>query len=120
MTPSITSLLVVLVLWFGLAVFCCGGGALTSERHKVTYRVDGSGSASLTYENESGGTEQHTVRLPWTLTFEGRSGEYLYLSAQGQEYASLTTSISVDGRVVKDASSSGDYSIATVSMLCCD
>lgn len=119
MTPSITSLLLVLALWFGLAVFCCGGGSL-SESHEVTYRVEGYGSASLTYANRTGGTEQRTVTLPWTLKFRAHDGDSLYLSAQGQEYASLTTSISIDGRLVKDATSSGDYSIAAVSMLCCD
>ena len=31
---------------------------------------------------KAGGTEQHEVKLPWTITFDGRYGELLYLSAQ--------------------------------------
>jgi len=64
--------------------------------HQVKYEVVGSGSASLacsallpclaslTYRNASGGTEQATVQLPWSMTFSGTTGQVLYLSAQKQ------------------------------------
>jgi len=39
---------------------------------EVRYQVDGVGRASLTYRNASGGTDQMTVKLPWTLAFTGQ------------------------------------------------
>jgi hypothetical protein len=121
MTPAVSSLLIVIGLWLTVAFFCCAGGRYAgSDAHKVTYRVDGRGRASLTYANASGGTEQHEVSLPWTISFNGQYGEFLYLSAQNKTNATeIVTSISINGRVVKDATSSEDYGIATVSDMCC-
>ena len=121
MTPSISSLLIVFGLWLTLALLCCGGGRYTERLdYKVTYRVDGKGVASLTYRNQTGGTEQHTVELPWTLEFDGRYGEFLYLSAQNKSNeGAIVASIIINGRIVKDAISTGDYGIATVSDRCC-
>lgn len=119
MTSSVASLLTVIGLWITLALFCCAGGR-SGAISKVTYRVDGKGRASLTYTNATGGTEQHEVLLPWAETFNGRYGEHLYLSAQNKTNTSLiVASISINGRVVKDATSSEDYGIATVSDRCC-
>lgn len=122
MTSSIASLFLVLGLWFVLAVLCCGGGRYAAtDAYKVTYRVDGNGRASLTYTNATGGTEQHEVKLPWTLTFNGRYGEHLYLSAQDKgNNSAVVVSITVNGRIVKDAISSERYGIATVSDRCCE
>lgn len=120
MTSSVTSMLMVLGLWIVLAIFCCGGGRYSEAgSYKVTYRVDGSGTASLTYANETGGTEQREVSLPWEKRFDGKPGQFLYLSAQDKNGGTGTVSISINGRVVKDATSSGRYSIATVSDVCC-
>ena len=121
MTSSIASLLMVLGLWLCLAFFCCAGGHYSNtSTYKVTYRVDGGGHASLTYSNATGGTEQHDVKLPWTITFDGRYGEFLYLSAQDKgDNVRIVSSISVNGTVVKDAAASAEYGIATVSELCC-
>ena len=118
MSSAIASLIAVLALWVCLAFFCCSGSAYKTS--KVTYRVDGTGRASLTYSNATGGTEQREVTLPWTQTFDGSPGEFLYLSAQNEEeYGGVVASISINGRVVKDATSSGGFTIATVSDTCC-
>lgn len=121
MTSSISSLLIVIALWLGLALFCCGGGRYSDTgSYKVTYRVDGKKRASLTYTNATGGTEQHEVQLPWTITFSGHYGEHLYLSAQDKGYNGIIiASISINGRIVKDATSTEQYGIATVSDRCC-
>lgn len=121
MTSSVSGLFIVFGLWLTLSLLCCGGGRYSdSQTYKVTYRVDGSDRASLTYTNATGGTEQHEVKLPWQVSFDSQAGEHLYLSAQdrGQNYG-ITTSISVNGRVVKDATSTEKYGIATVNTLCC-
>src|ERR1041385_6771723 len=122
MSAALSNLLIVVALLFTLALLCCGGGRSLSpdDAYKVTYRVDGNGHASLTYANATGGTEQHTVKLPWTITFNGQYGEHLYLSAQDKgDNSSVTASISVNGRIVKDATSTEEYGIASVSDLCC-
>jgi hypothetical protein len=119
MSPAIANLLSIVALWLCLAFLCCSGGA-PNKNYQVTYRVDGTGGASLTYSNETGGTEQQEVTLPWTKTFSGTAGEFLYLSAQNhEEYGGIVASISINGRVVKDATSQGGYTIATVSDTCC-
>lgn len=62
----------------------------------------------------------HEVSLPWTLTFNGRYGEHLYLSAQNKTNTTeIVASISVNGKILKDASSTEDYGIASVSDRCC-
>lgn len=71
-------------------------------------------SSSLTYANETGNTEQHTVDIPWRLQFEVQPGQFLYVSAQSGGYGNACK-IKVDGVVLEQADSSGQYSIATCS-----
>ena len=87
------------------------------RKKKIVYTVEGTaGSASLTYQNESGGTNQKTVSLPWRYGFEAKSGTFLYLSAQKQsEYGTLVTKILVDGEEVQSADTNSDYGIASVN-----
>lgn len=118
MSSSIASLVTVLGLWAFLAFFCCGG---SGQIYDVTYRVDGTGRASLTYSNASGGTEQQDVDLPWEKKLNVTSGEFLYVSAQNkEERGTIVATIYVNGRIVKDAVSSGGYTIATASARCCE
>ncbi len=91
-----------------------GGGA----SGVVTYSVTGSASAaSLTYQNDSGGTNQQTVNLPWTRTFSGfGSGDFLYVSAQNQDdHGTLRCEIKIGSRVAFSSDASGAYSICTAS-----
>jgi hypothetical protein len=87
----------------------------------VTYFVEGSArSASLTYSNEQGGTEQDKVMLPWQKTMSVKEGRFLYLSAQNQDqYGDITVRITVNGREVKRSTATGAYSIASASGSCC-
>jgi hypothetical protein len=81
----------------------------------VIYTVMGSGIAGLTFRNSSGGTEQNTVSLPWTLEFAARRGAFLYVSAQKQQkYGSIHAEIHVDGRSIQEADSDSAYGIAAV------
>jgi hypothetical protein len=84
----------------------------------VIYRVSGSTTfADLTYENGSGGTEQqHDARVPWNKTLSLRPGQFVYLSAQNSmEFGGITCEILVEGRVYKQSTSSGGYTIASCS-----
>lgn len=82
------------------------------------YRVSGTAKyASLTYTNESGGTEQKRgVELPWSLTMHPKRGTHLYISAQnGGLDATVTVEIVVNGTVAKTSTSEGAHSIATAN-----
>lgn len=82
---------------------------------EVVYRLSGTAStASVTLQNGSGGTEQGDVKIPFEHKVRAPSGEFLYLSAQIDEYGgSLTCEIYVDGRLVQTATSTGEHRIAT-------
>lgn len=124
--------LTVSLLAIGLAVYWMndsmtkpsgGVGAVTTDYspRTVTYHVVGEGtdSASLTYENSEGGSQQETVRLPWQKTFSVQEGDFLYISAQNQDdRGTIAVQIRVDGRDFKTSQSSGAYTIATASGSC--
>lgn len=87
---------------------------------KVTYNVTGTKGryVNLTYTNASGGTEQVSKKIPWTETLTVKRGEHLYLSAQADSVAtSVTCLIIANDQKVQEASSSGDYVIASCSGL---
>ena len=87
---------------------------------KVVYSVRGTAnSATLTFENASGGTEQRRVTLPWTLELESAPpGRVAFLSADNEgDSGSVVATISVDGKVLKTAESSAPYVTASVSGL---
>lgn len=86
--------------------------------YEVTYTVGGStSSASITYQNATGSTEQDdAVTVPWFSTFSASPGDFLYISAQNNnESGTVTCQIAVNGTVIKTAHSSGAYTIATCS-----
>jgi hypothetical protein len=74
-------------------------------------------TAQLTIQNASGGTEQLTVDLPWTMTMSGqKDNSFVYLSAQGGQYTPyVTVTILVDGKTLQQAEAIGNYKIATAS-----
>ncbi len=90
-----------------------GSGAST---HTVEYVVEGSTtSASLTYENSQGGSQQEKVTVPWRTSFQLNHG-HLYISAQNEEeYGGVTVRIIVDGTEVKRSDAHGAYTIASAS-----
>lgn len=62
-------------------------------------------------------TEQYAnVYTPWTKKVQMQKDEFVYLSAQNErEGGTVRVIIWVDGKIFKEASSSGSYVIATVS-----
>jgi hypothetical protein len=89
----------------------------STASYKVTYRITGSsGKASLTYQNQDGGTEQTTVATPWDKSFTAKAGDFLYISAQNErDYGGVKCEILIDGKRIKTAESSGAYVIASCS-----
>ncbi len=111
--------------------------------HLVKYKADGGGLATLTYRNASGGTDQITVELPWSMTFYSTGGKSLYLSGQkkpfqrvrvcaengilrpfecdhwerlwAQSFGPISISIYLDDVQLQTAGSTAVYGVASVS-----
>lgn len=89
--------------------------------HKVGYELDGTArSADITYTTPSGMGQQQGVDVPLTLK-NGTLGIQLvmsdgavpYISAQNTGSGSITCRILVDGAVVAENTSHGEFAIAT-------
>jgi hypothetical protein len=104
------------------SIIACSSGKRSTQSHSVSYEVIGNtDGASVTYQNQSGGTEQADVGVPWSKYLVSHDGDSLYVSAQNREdVGSITVRIAVDGKTVKTATSQGGYVIATVSARCCE
>lgn len=91
----------------------------TYTTNLVRLEVLGDEGASITYTNDTGGTEQfQTNKLPWTKVFECTGKKYFYLSAQANNYgSSIEVRIKLNGSVVKEAKSHGDFVIASTSAI---
>jgi len=93
----------------------CESSSLSGE---VEYVVDCSPSGfDITYQNSSGNTSQQDISSGnWTYSFTGASGDFVYISAQANnENATVTTKIYYKGKLIENATSNGDYVIATSS-----
>lgn len=89
----------------------------TPTTYKVVYKVTGTATrASLTYNNQQGGTEQKEVNIPWEGRLTVKKGAFLYISAQNDgSTGSVTCEIWVNDVKWKESTSSGAYVIATCS-----
>lgn len=121
------------VATLALSLAACGGGedgkpaAPAPVPHTAKYEIEGFGttSASLTYRNSTGGTEQRTVTLPASVpglvgVYFVETGDFLYISAQNNSsFGSVQVRIVVDGTTWRSATSSGAFGVATASGSCC-
>jgi len=91
--------------------------AVSSSTATVVYEVTGSGRASsVTYNSDGGGSiaQEASVKLPWRKEISvDRGFSITTVSAQNAGSGSITCRIIVDGEVVKENTSSGQYSIVT-------
>jgi hypothetical protein len=100
--------------------------ALAPSRHIVVYELTTTGaptSADITYSTPSGTGQQQGVDVPLTSKNSGSpgitltdvaSGQFLYLSGQLKDGdQDLTCRITVDGKVVAENTSSGEFSIVS-------
>jgi hypothetical protein len=81
----------------------------------VEYKMIGNGgSASITYQNGTGGTEQQDIIIPWRYPkFKAVSGTFLYISGQLNGTGTITCQIFLSGRLFKTSTSKGQYVIAS-------
>ena len=93
--------------------------APTPASDTVAYTVTGHRAGTITYQNGDGNASQvtDTTKLPWTVSFTVPAGTegFLYVSAQNAGSGTIGCSISVNGQVVKQNSSTGMYAIVECS-----
>lgn len=86
---------------------------------EATYRLTSdnpSAKADITLENTNGNTEQYRdVDLPYELSFAAVEQQFLYISGQIDRDASITCELLIDGFVQEQATSDGEYVIASCS-----
>lgn len=90
------------------------------EKSNATYSVQyvvTCVDCDVTYTNETGGTdEKKKASIRWQQSIEAKGDEFLHLSAQNNGYSSeVTAKIYINGILMADESSTGDYAIASVS-----
>ena len=104
-------------------LFLCACAEPSTRLTNTLYTVSTSGcTASITYTNQFGGTNQKTsVSSPWRLEFQADFGQFLYISAQNDcDAGRVTVGIYELSRdelwlTIDDATSSGAFVIATAS-----
>lgn len=91
-----------------------GGGPLTGK-HQIVYRISGTArSASITYYNAQGGTEQQDISVPWEIKFDMDYYDFATISAQKDgEGGTITCEIFDNGRQWLTSTSSAAYGIAS-------
>jgi len=88
-----------------------------AAEHTVLYKVTGTAKASsITYTTDgmTSSNQESEVTLPWQKTIKLPTGEALQMVsilAQGSGKGTITATIEVDGKIVKQASADG-YGIA--------
>ena len=104
-----------------LLCFCCIAIALSygssgSASTDVKYVISGTAtSAMVTYTNETGGTEQVNVNLPFTKEFKASTGSALSIVAQNNGSGSITCEIWINGELKKTSTSTAQYAVVTCS-----
>lgn len=114
LTKSLKALIPIVLFVFALASCDNPLDSSINVKYKVTGTAD---TVDVTYENSDGGTSQESdVSVPWSYSFTGEPGDFVYISAQNQgQTGTVTVTIYTDGDVFKTSTSEGAYVIATAS-----
>lgn len=85
----------------------------------VVYTITGHRAGTITFTNETGDISQvtDTTKLPWTHKWTADTGSegFLSISAQNAGSGKISCSISINGQVVKQNTSTGTYAIVDCS-----
>jgi len=92
---------------FATTIGICGVANATGSQSQVTYQLSGSAPVAdyISYQTESGQTQQANVPLPWTTQFNVVGTKVYVISAQSP--GSITCTILLDGEVVSQATANG-------------
>jgi hypothetical protein len=92
---------------FATTVGLGGPANATGPQTQVTYQLRGSAPVAdyLSYQTDSGQTQQAHVPLPWKTQFNVVGNKVFVISAQSP--GSITCTILLDGQVVSQATANG-------------
>ena len=92
---------------FATTIGICGVANATGSQSQVTYQLSGSAPVAdyISYQTDSGQTQQANVPLPWTTQFNVVGTKVYVISAQSP--GSITCTIMLDGKVVIQATANG-------------
>jgi hypothetical protein len=92
---------------FATTIGICGVANATGSQSQVTYQLSGSAPVAdyISYQTDSGQTQQANVPLPWTTQFNVVGTKVYVISAQSP--GSITCTILLDGKVVSQATANG-------------
>jgi hypothetical protein len=92
---------------FATTMGICGVANATGSQSQVTYQLSGSAPVAdyISYQTDSGQTQQANVPLPWTTQFNVVGTKVYVISAQSP--GSITCTILLDGNVVSQATANG-------------
>jgi hypothetical protein len=124
------ALIALLAATAGIAIACSSGGSDTagpgvqttadgkpdSGKKTIILEVTGVKSADITYGLNADTSQANGAKVPWKKTMT--SSEALTIasvSAQNKGSGTIKCKITVDGKVVKENQSEGEYSIVTCS-----
>ena len=103
-----------------ITLSACSTSATAASEKEIVYTVTGdAGKASITYSSDGKSSTQqdNAATLPWTHKMTLKPGvvdfNVLNVIAQSAGAGKITCTITVDGKEVKTATSSGEFSIAT-------
>jgi Mycobacterium membrane protein len=104
---SAASVLLAAVTAVATTVGLSGPANATGSQSQVTYQLTGSAPVAeyVSYQADSGQTQQAHVPLPWKTQFNVNGNRVLVISAQSP--GSITCTILVDGNVVSQATANG-------------
>lgn len=108
------------ILGFGACAALVGGAAssLGGDAAVVVYEVSGAESAgNITYsaDGSTGIAQENGVALPWSTEVQFAEGalRVATLSAQNAGAGDITCRITVDGEVVAELTSSGEFAVVS-------
>lgn len=91
--------------------------AADGDTAEITYQVEGPAQAlNVTYSADGSGSiaQENAVALPWSKTVAVKRGFSIpVLSAQNAGTGDITCRVLVDGQIVKEITSSGEYALAS-------
>lgn len=92
---------------FATTIGICGVANATGSQSQVTYQLSGSAPVAdyISYQTDSGQTQQANVPLPWTTQFNVVGTKVYVISAQSP--GTITCTILLDGKVVSQATANG-------------
>lgn len=91
-------------------------GSAGANGHTIIFEVTGPASADITYGTGADQSQANGSSLPWTQTVTASEVPFVMsLVAQSKGSGAINCKITVDGKVKKENTSTGQYAVVTCS-----